>query len=85
MATSPAQHERRVAPTNVAGYDPETNQLSELFNPRRDVWSEHFDFRAGWIVGKTAVGRTTADVLRINLPESVELRRLMSALGVLGG
>jgi len=75
----------RFKAVNVAGYNPETNQRSELFNPRRDVWSEHFEFRAGWIVGKTAVGRTTADMLRINLPERVQLRRLLVALGVLGG
>lgn len=28
---------------NVAGYDPETGQLTELFHPRRHVWSVHFE------------------------------------------
>lgn len=68
---------------NVAGYDPETNQLSELFNPRRDTWENHFVSRTGWIVGMTAIGRTTADVLRLNLAERVEHRRLLAELGVL--
>jgi hypothetical protein len=33
--------------------------------------------------GLTAIGRTTIDVLRINLPERVEHRRLLQQLGVL--
>ena len=32
---------------NVAGYDPETNQLSELYNPRRDIWAKHL--RLEWV------------------------------------
>lgn len=70
---------------NVAGYDPETGQLSRLFHPRQDLWAEHFSCDAGQIVGSTILGRTTADVLRFNLPERVEFRRLLELLGVLGG
>lgn len=66
---------------NVAGYDPETGQLSELFQPRRDVWAAHFETKEGQIVGRTPLGRTTVDVLRMNLPERVEHRRLLAALG----
>lgn len=68
---------------NLAGYDPKSNQLSALYNPRRDAWSEHFKHQAGRIVGRSAIGRATVDVLRMNLPERVEHRRLLSALGVL--
>jgi hypothetical protein len=67
---------------NVAGYDPDTGQLTELFQPRRDAWGEHFEFDGGRVVGKTAVGRTTVDVLRMNLPERVEHRQLLAALGI---
>lgn len=70
---------------NVAGYDPVTGQLSELFQPRRDAWDEHFSVEGGRIAGTTALGRTTVDVLRVNLPERVELRRLLALLGVWGG
>ena len=69
---------------NVAGYDPLTGDLSELFHPRRDAWEEHFEVDGGRIVGKTALGRTTVDVLRMNLPERIEHRRLLAALGVWG-
>ena len=67
---------------NVAGYDPLTGDLTELFHPRRDRWVEHFDVDEGRIVGKTALGRTTVDVLRVNLPERIEHRRLLAALDV---
>src|SRR5688572_14762690 len=49
--------------TNVAGYDPQTGALTELFHPRRQRWSDHFEWRGVFIVGRTAQGRTTVDVL----------------------
>ena len=67
---------------NVAGYDPESNSLQPLFNPRKDVWSEHFAWKGSKLVGLTPVGRTTIDVLRINQPERVEHRRLLIAGGL---
>lgn len=69
---------------NIAGYDPVTGQFTELFQPRRDFWEDHFESEGSRIVGKTALGRTTVDVLRMNLPERVEHRRLLGALGVWG-
>lgn len=66
---------------NVAGYDPETDRLCSLFDPRRNSWSEHFEWDGPILVGLTPVGRTTISVLRINLPERVEHRRLLMAAG----
>lgn len=68
---------------NIAGFDPDTNQLTRLFDPRNDIWSEHFAHQHGTMIGKSAIGRTTADVLRLNLPERVELRRILNASGIL--
>lgn len=68
---------------NVAGYEPETDRLVPLFNPRNDVWSEHFAWKGARLIGLTSIGRTTISVLRINQPERVEHRRLLLALGVL--
>lgn len=28
--------------SNAAGYDSETDELVPLFNPRKDVWEDHF-------------------------------------------
>ncbi len=42
----------------IAAIDPETNETISLFNPRTQVWSEHFEWTADGlrIVGKTPVG-----------------------------
>ena len=48
---------------NLSGLDPETGQLTRLFNPRLDQWSEHFTQQDGKVIGLTAVGRTTVRLL----------------------
>lgn len=60
--------------SNVAGYDPETEALTELFHPRRHVWTDHFEWQGIVIVGVTAIGRTTVEVLNLNSDEQLQLR-----------
>lgn len=52
--------------TNLAGLDPVSRKLTRLYNPRRHAWQRHFKWDGPQLVGKTAVGRTTIRVLRIN-------------------
>ena len=59
---------------NVAGFDPETGALTELFHPRRQQWAEHFEWRGVLIVGRTAIGRVTVQVLNLNSDEQRQLR-----------
>jgi len=63
--------------------DPVEEIQYRLFNPRMDVWHEHFAWNADFthIVGITGIGRATADALRLNRPGLVNIRRLM----ILGG
>jgi hypothetical protein len=60
--------------TNLVGYDPQSGALTELFHPRRHSWSDHFDWRGVLIVGTTAIGRTTVEVLELNSPQRLRLR-----------
>ena len=60
--------------SNVAGYDPETGNLTELFSPRRHLWDEHFERQGRLIVGTTPIGRTTVQVLQLNSEKRVQLR-----------
>ena len=48
--------------------DPLTGARSPLFNPRTDIWSEHFHWSNSSveIIGITAVGRATVVALRLN-------------------
>ena len=62
---------------NVASVDVETNQLIFLFNPRTQLWAEHFVLEDATIRGVTAVGRITVRVLDLNAPERVEIRQTL--------
>jgi hypothetical protein len=59
---------------NLTGIDPESGEIVELFHPRRQAWSDHFDWTGIHIVGKTATGRATVRVLSINSDEQLALR-----------
>jgi hypothetical protein len=60
--------------TNLTGIDPQTAQVSPLFNPRRDQWSDHFAFQGARINGISAIGRATVQVLNMNDARRLELR-----------
>lgn len=67
---------------NIAGIDPATGKLTKkLFHPRRHQWTYHFRYDGGVVIGRTAIGRTTADVLRMNLPNLVALREVLMEEG----
>jgi hypothetical protein len=61
----------------VAGLDSVTGELVRLFNPRQDVWTEHFAWSddGTLIVGRTAEGRATVATLKLNRPSLVIARR----------
>jgi hypothetical protein len=67
--------------TNLASIDPDTNEVTRLFHPRRDVWEEHFLVDGPGIGGRTAIGRTTAWLLQMNSQERIELRLALMQLG----
>jgi hypothetical protein len=59
---------------NLTGVDPQTQQVTELFHPRRHRWQDHFEREGLYLIGKTAIGRTTIRVLNINSEEQLALR-----------
>ena len=68
--------------SNIAGHDPDTAEITRLFHPRLDSWPEHFGWNGPMLVGRTAIGRTTIDVLRINDPTYIQLRAELIDEGV---
>ena len=65
---------------NLSGIDPVTGQMTPLFHPRKDTWSDHFrcEVLNGpppciSVRGVTPRGRATVDVLGIN----EEIRQLL--------
>ena len=67
----------------ITAIDPISGQNVPLYNPRKDVWEEHFlwdeDFTK--IVGTTAKGRATVELLKLNRQEVVNLRKLLHLFG----
>ncbi|MBF2004013.1 MAG: HNH endonuclease [Chlorogloeopsis fritschii C42_A2020_084] len=46
--------------------DPETGEIVPIFNPRQQVWKEHFGWDDVRVVGLTATGRATINALNMN-------------------
>jgi len=61
---------------NLTSIDPDTGIVTALFNPRREVWSDHFVVQGGHILGLTPTGRATVRLLNMNAPRRVELRQV---------
>jgi hypothetical protein len=63
--------------SDVSAYTPDTDELTRLFNPRVDIWNEHFDWSDGVLIGKTNIAAATIGLLRINSDSRVSHRRLL--------
>jgi 5-methylcytosine-specific restriction endonuclease McrA len=59
---------------NLTGIDPQNRRITPLFHPRKDKWEEHFKWHGIYVMGKTAMGRTTIRVLHMNSEEQLSLR-----------
>ena len=68
--------------SNIAGIDRKSRKVKPLFNPRRQSWARHFRWRGAYLIGRTAIGRVTIAVLKINDPLRVELRQNLIDEGV---
>ena len=67
----------------IAAFDPLTGDLVPLFDPRHQVWSEHFRWNAAGdrIVGTMASGRATVAALALNRASLLVARRLWVKAG----
>lgn len=54
-----------------------------LFNPRTQVWTEHFEWRQDGIaiIGLTSIGRATVEALQLNNPIALTVRRYLVIAG----
>ena len=64
---------------NLSGIDRRTSptKLVRIFNPRRHRWSAHFRWVGAVMVGRTAIGRVTVQLLAMNDPLRVALRQAL--------
>ena len=66
---------------NVATVDPQSRQLIVLFNPRLDLWDDHFQRDGPRITGRSPIGEATVRLLQMNSNKRVELRRELQSSG----
>jgi 5-methylcytosine-specific restriction endonuclease McrA len=74
----------------VAGIDPQTQEIVPIFNPRQQIWAEHFVWTNDGteIAGSTPVGRATCvrfDLNDMRYPENDSIRqtrRLWTRIGL---
>ena len=66
---------------NVAALDPLTGNATRLYNPREQEWKNHFQINLNAkLKGLTPEGRTTIEVLRINLSARILQRQMAMKL-----
>jgi hypothetical protein len=75
-------HCNRFKGTDLASIDIATGKIVRLFNPRLDHWPRHFRLAGGRIVPRTAVGRVTESLLRLNRPDRLLLRLTLARKGL---
>ncbi|MEO0377726.1 MAG: HNH endonuclease signature motif containing protein [Cyanobacteria bacterium P01_A01_bin.17] len=46
--------------------DPKTGRTVAIFNPRQQVWADHFYWDNAEVVGVTSIGRATISTLKLN-------------------
>ena len=52
--------------SDFVSFDPETGQITPLFNPRQQLWDDHFRLEGARIIPLSPVGRVTVFVLKLN-------------------
>ncbi|MBW4480072.1 MAG: HNH endonuclease [Tolypothrix brevis GSE-NOS-MK-07-07A] len=68
--------------SDFATIDQVTKEIVPLFNPRRQVWDEHFYLEGARIEGKTQIGQGTARLLQLNIPNRVLERQVLMSQGL---
>ncbi len=61
----------------LRGLDENGAEIERLFNPRKDVWQEHFfiDLENLMILGLSEIGKGTINRLRLNNPLQIQARK----------
>lgn len=63
--------------SDVGSYLYSSQSFVRFFNPRTDLWADHFYLKNGLILSKTKIGEATVKILDFNHVEAVIDRRLL--------
>jgi HNH endonuclease len=68
--------------SDLTSIDPVSGKVTLLFNPRIQLWRDHFQLQEGYILGLSAIGRTTVFLLRFNDLTRIQVRQNLIAYGL---
>ena len=68
----------------IKGFDTITFKHVEIFNPRKQIWTENFAFNADEteIIGKNPCGRATVSALQLNSDLQITAREFWKLTGI---
>jgi hypothetical protein len=61
--------------------DSQTGEITSIFNPRQQIWKEHFSWNGVEIFGLTVTGRATIEALDLNRATMLAIRAEEDLLG----
>jgi hypothetical protein len=67
----------------IKAFDSVTNTLVFLYNPRLDIWENHFQWSEDFleVIGMSSIGRATVAALQLNREKLVHYRKEMIEIG----
>jgi hypothetical protein len=68
--------------SDVATFLSEDDSLTRFFNPRKDLWYDHFDIHNGVISGKTGIGKATVQIFKFNEIDRLIFRKELIEIGL---
>ena len=68
--------------SDLGSFDPQTEDFYFLFNPRIQIWTEHFLENKNYIEGLTPEGRTTVKLLQFNIEERLAERQRLKLMNI---
>jgi HNH endonuclease len=71
----------RYKSSDFATIDQVTKEIVPLFNPRIQIWDEHFYIENARVIGKTQIGQATTRLLQLNADNRVLQRQALISQG----
>ena len=69
--------------SDIASIDPVTNEIVALFNPRHQLWKQHFKLEKGTILPLTHQARATVQLLKMNQQDRIQEREILISVGIM--
>jgi len=66
---------------NFGSFDPDTDEVTLLFNPRKQHWKDHFGLDGAWIIPLSPEGRVTVFLLKLNDEMRLHARQILQLAG----